>query len=138
MIRTETAEKKKAEDGLQLGHAHTPLKDLPQLFRDHALLLRKYGAEAHAVALEQAAVEVEDALVGHLEERLSLEGVATESGYTIGHLRRLVREGKLRGEADGTILRRHLPIKPGADIARQATSTPTSRSQLARAVAGGQ
>ena len=80
---------------------------------------------------------LEGALRGHLGELLTMDEAALESGYTPGHLRRLNREGKLPIEADGGILRRHLPKKPGTAIASRPSEVSSSRVQLARTVANG-
>ncbi len=114
------------------------LAQLPTVFRQKAAMLRSDGgADQPAVAWERAAEIIECALVGHLDESLSLEDAATESNYTVGHLRRLNREGKMPIEPDGTVLRRYLPKKPGARVASNLTEAPSSRVQLARAVADG-
>ncbi len=114
------------------------LADLPAEFRERAATLRgDGGAEQPAIAWERAAQCVEEALTGHLDERLSLADAETESGYTRRHLRRLIRDGTLPEEPDGTIQRRHLPTKPGTGVASDLSPAPSSRVQLARAVADG-
>ena len=114
------------------------LGNLPSEFRDRADSLRIYGgADQPAIAWERAAQRIEEELTGHLEERLSLGEAATESGYTVSHIRRLIRECTIPVEEDGTVLRRHLPKKPGHGIAADVPETPSSRVQLARAVADG-
>jgi len=114
------------------------LTDLPAEFRETATSLRRDGgAEQPAIAWERAAQRLEEELTGHLEERLSLPEAATESGYTVSHIRRLIREGTIPVEEDGTVLRRHLPKKPGHSIAPDVPEGPSSRVQLARAVADG-
>ena len=116
----------------------TTLGALPSVFRQKAATLRiDGGADQPAVAWERAAEEVERALRGHLDEPLSLQDAATESGYTRRHLKRLNREGKLTIQDDGCVLRRHLPRKPGADVADDTPEVSSSRVQLARAVADG-
>ena len=114
------------------------LAELPRLFRDTAATLRlDGGADQPAVAWERAAALVEEALKGHLNEALSMDEAALESGYTRSHLRRLNREGKMPIEPDGTVLRRYLPKKPGSAGASTPLEVSFSRTQLARAVAGG-
>lgn len=114
------------------------LADLPKLYRDHAAMLRLWGgAEQSAIVLEHAAKLLEESLEGHLDERLSLAEAELESGHTQGNLRRLRREGKMPIQDDGTVLRRHVPKKPGYAIAGDLSETPSSRLQLARAVADG-
>ena len=114
------------------------LGELPSVFRQKAAMLRiDGGADQPAVAWERAAEEVERALSGHLDEPLTIEEAAFESDYTPRHLRRLSREGKMPIEPDGTVLRRYLPKKPGAGVAGALSGAPSSRVQLARAVADG-
>lgn len=127
------------EASLQPDEAHPRLGDLPEVFRTRARILRRYGgAEGTASAWATAAEEVQFALAGQAEECLTLQEAARESGYTPKHLKRLIREGKIPSEPDRTIRREHLPIKPGSGVANGTPHTPTSRSQLARAVAGGE
>ena len=79
----------------------TTLAELPSVFRQKAAMLRiDGGADQPAVAWERAAEEVERALRGHLDEPLSLDAAATESGYTRRHLKRLTRAGKLTIQDD--------------------------------------
>ena len=69
------------------------LTDLPTTFRERAALLRDYGAgEQAATAWEKAAIEVESALRGHRLEALTLRVASAESGYSVDHLRRLLRD----------------------------------------------
>ena len=119
------------------GHGPT-LAELPSVFSQTAAMLRSDGgADQPAVAWERAAEEVERALRGHLDEPLSLQDAATVSGYTQRHLKRLNRAGKLTIQDDGCVLRRHLPRKPGADVADDMPEVSCSRVQLARAVVDG-
>ena len=68
---------------------------LPANWRKQAKTLRRYGAEASALALEACAVELESALRHRYETTLTLTDAAKESGYSTDHLGRLVREGKI-------------------------------------------
>ena len=114
------------------------LGSLPAEFRGRANSLRiDGGAEQPAIAWERAAQRLQEELTGHLEERLSPGEWETESGYTVSHIKRLIREGTILVEEDGTVLRRHLPKKPGHSIAPDVPEGPSSRVQLARAVADG-
>ena len=115
-----------------------PLAELPTNFRKRATFLRENAAAVQAAtAWEKAAIEVEAALEGHAYERLTLAEVAIKSGFTLGHLRRLHRAGKLPMTEDGCVLRRHVPKKPGHGVAENEDEGPSSKTQLARAVAGG-
>ena len=116
----------------------TTLADLPASFRERATFLRtNAAAEQAATAWDKAAIELEAALKGHAEERLTLSEVAIESGFTLDHLRRLHRDGKLPMTDGGQVLRRHVPKKPGHGVAENEDEGPSSKTQLARAVAGG-
>ena len=95
------------------------------------------GADQPAVAWGRATELVEEALRGHSEEALTMDEAELESGYTRPHLRRLNREGKMPIQVDGTVLRRHLPKKPGSAVASRPSEVSSSRVQLARAVAHG-
>jgi hypothetical protein len=117
------------------------LADLPAAFRAIAANLREYGADDSRAAIwELAAGMVEESQRQSGRERLTLQQAATESGYTVDHLRRLIDEGTIPNAsvADGSrsILRMHLPRKPGHGVAPAGPSVPSSRLQAARAVAG--
>ena len=88
--------------------------------------------------MEWCADLVEQALVGHEEEALTITEASAESGYTRAHLLKLHRDGKMPMEADGTVLRRHIPRKPGRGVvASNGSRVASSRLQLARTVAEG-
>ena len=72
-------------------------------------------------------------------ERLTLQQAALESGYTVDHVRRMIDENTIpNASVDGSksILRMHLPRKPGHGFAPVLPAAPSSRLQAARAVAG--
>jgi hypothetical protein len=75
-------------------------------------------APAAAEAYRRAADELRDAVRDHEMEALTVDEAAEESGFSAGHLRRLVQRGKLpNAGAKGSprIRRRDLPRKPNAD-----------------------
>lgn len=129
-------------------HEHsTPLPgELPATWRKRADLFRRHGAEGQAATCEELARELETALEAHMDEELPLEVAEQESGYTTGHLRRLIQEGTIPATERGTIRRRHLPRKPGylpgqgetqgKPTAPTRPRSPTSKTQLARSVLG--
>jgi hypothetical protein len=89
-------------------------------WRELAAQLRRYGADAQACTLENAATELEAAELARDEEPLSIEEAAKASGYSEEHLRRQIRDGVIpnagrRGKP--LVLRRHLPRKPATVIA---------------------
>ena len=115
------------------------LGDVPSVLREKAAELRDdFGAEGRAKAVEWCADLVEQALTGHDEEALTITEAVIESGYTRAHLMKLHRDGKMPMERDGTVLRRHMPRKPGHGVvASNGSRVASSRLQLARAVAEG-
>ena len=122
---------------------HDPVRpaDLPAAFRTIAADARRYTADERAAAIwERAADMVEDSLRQSGLERLTLQQAAQESGYSTDHLRRLIDEGTVPNASghDGSksILRMHLPRKPGHGVAPVRPAAPSSRLQAARAVAG--
>jgi hypothetical protein len=125
------------------------ITSLPDLFRARAKELSGYLAPAE-VPWEQAALLLETAITTAMNEPLTLENASTESGFTIGHLRRLLglEQGypaKLpnAGTPEAPLLLRcHLPRKPGAGVDEQQVelapgrrARALSRMQVARAVA---
>lgn len=89
--------------------------DLPGHWRTLAQELRRFGAEPQARALESCADELIAALRSTAEELLTLRRAAEESGYSVDHVARLLREGKIpnAGEKSRPRVRRcDLPIRP--------------------------
>jgi hypothetical protein len=103
--------------------------DLPDSWRETAASLRRFGAEQQARALETCADELTRALQSSDDELLSLRRAADESGYSVDHLGRLLRDGKLTNagrRSKPLIRRRELPKKPENGSARGAKSAVTS------------
>lgn len=96
-------------------HALTPT-DLPELWRALAVQQRSLGAEAQARTLEFCADQLTATVLHMADELLSLHSAAQESGYSVDHLGRLLREGKIPNsgrKAKPLIRRRDLPAKAG-------------------------
>lgn len=113
--------------------------NLPAAYRRKADALERY-APAAAEAFREAAELAQAALHESEMEALTLETAEPESGYTRGHLRRLIAEGKIPNhgtEEDPRILRRDLPRKPGYGVANARLQPTPSRAQVARAVIAG-
>jgi AraC-like DNA-binding protein len=113
------------------------LQDLPARWRRKANELRPY-ASAAAQAFDDAAEEMEAELRATGEQRLTLEQAAAESGYSRRHLRRLLLDGTLPNASvagdETTILRKHLPKKPGSALARpNGSDVLSSPRQIVRA-----
>ena len=116
-----------------------PLADLPTTFRERAAFLREYAAaEQAATAWERAAIEVEAALRVRELDALTLRDASSECGYSVEHLRRLLRDATIPNSGSSgrpLILRSHLPRKPGHGIALRGSEEPSSITQVARAIA---
>jgi len=93
-------------------------------------------APAGSRAFREAAQTAAAFLADFEAEELSLEEAARESGYTRGHLRRLISEGQIPATEAGRIERRHLPRKPRACGPRSKSAIP-SASEIARQIVEG-
>ena len=92
------------------------LDGLAEEWRTRSGELRRMGLSQPADQMDAMAAELEDRITEWLDERLTLEQAAKESGYTYNHLQASVSDGKLpnageRGEP--RIRRRDLPVKGG-------------------------
>ncbi len=91
-------------------------RELATAWREKAGELRDLALESEARAFERCASELERSLAEHDLEALTLQRAANESGYSYGHLQRLVGEGELEnvGSIGSPRVRRgDLPRKPG-------------------------
>lgn len=119
---------------------------LPALWREHAALLRKYGAEQQAAVLEQCAAEVEAERQRRESARISLDEAVELSGYSRSHLRRLWRTGQVRQlgtQENPEFQTADLPRKPGyvaenKTLAQDDGQPVNLRLQVARAVVRGE
>ena len=110
-------------------------------WRDEAGTLRRRGATAQAVVLESCAEELESALQQQHDEPLNLTQASRVSGYSRGHLGRLVRQGTLPNAG-----RRNAPRIRASDLPVKATPLPAhpsapqfpyrSQRQVVRAIVG--
>ncbi len=74
------------------------------------------GLSQPAAQMEAMADELEARISEWLEERLTLDQAAQESGYTYNHLQTCVAEGKLPNAGqpgEPRVRRRDLPVKGG-------------------------
>lgn len=88
--------------------------ELPDDWRALAAQQRRLGADAQARILEFCADELAAALMRAGDELLSLSRAAQESGYSVDHLSRMVREGRIPNsgrKSKPLIRRRNLPVK---------------------------
>lgn len=107
-----------------------------------APLFRKHGQEGIAVAYEKCAEDLQEALSAHQHEVLTIKQAAEEAGYSEGHLRRLVRDGKIPNAGrfnSPKISRKDLPApKPGVDPIRLTGQFDEERIVRSIVDAGGQ
>ena len=85
-------------------------------WRADATRLRAWGCDDQAQVLERCASELEDHLATVADVALTLEAAATETGYSVAHLRRLIARGVLADvgrNGETAVRRRDLPYKPG-------------------------
>ena len=115
--------------------------DLTAQWRDEADMLRRRGASAQAVALETCADDLEAALRERDETLLNLTEASRLSGYSGGHLSRMVRDGTIPNAG-----RPNAPRIRHSDLPRKVGLPPgdkpmhiadTSRSQIARSIVQG-
>jgi hypothetical protein len=111
---------------------------LPSAWRRRAAQLRRLTAdERSAHVLEHVAAELDAALQRHEDSVLTLTAASRECGYTAGHLRRLIREGRLEnaGRRNAPRVRRgDLPAKRLPALAVNAPIVHVSRERIARLV----
>lgn len=107
---------------------------LAERWRADAAVLRRYGAENLADLVERMAAEMEAELKAGDTEVIGLAAAEALSGYTAGHLRRLVRDGRLRNvgsDRKPEFVTADLPRKPGylpvSDIPDPAATPSGSR-----------
>ena len=108
-----------------------------RLWREDAAVLRRRGARRAAALLERLAAELEaDLREAAVPELVDLGRAVELSGYTRGHLRRMLVDGDLTNH--GTEAK---PLVRVADLPRKARTTPSSPArptmrQIAREVLG--
>jgi hypothetical protein len=114
-------------------------------WRRDAAVFRGYGDDRTADLLERLAAELEADLQDGAAEVVDMSRAVELTGYTRGHLRRLLTTDKLRNVGtpeEPTFLASELPRKPGHSstrlrLARPFTPSTSSRVQVARAVVSG-
>jgi hypothetical protein len=110
-------------------------------FRERATLFREHEEASVAIAYEKCAETIEKWWEVFQHEPLTLAQAVAESGYTRGHLKRLLSSGTITNsgsEGEPSILRCDLPKKPGHGVAPVQSVIPISRTQVARAIAAGE
>ncbi len=113
-------------------------------WRADAAVLRRYGADDRAELVERLAAEMEAEMQAGGSETIGLEAAAELSGYSAAHVRRLLREGRLRnlGSARSpAFLADELPRKPGhvpPHTAPPSAPAGLSKTEIVRAVLRGE
>lgn len=131
--------------GEPVSHYKPPLAALVARWRANAAMLRSYGARGHARLLERLAAELEAELTAESSTVVDLAGAVHLSGYSRGHLRRLLRSGQLQNvgtENSPEFITADLPRKPGhipgnTALAQLPAKDVNSRLQVARAIVFG-
>lgn len=114
--------------------------DLAAEWRDEARRLReRHGAHGRALTMKACANDLEEWWQVHQTEPLTLDEAAAESGYTVGHLSRLISDGVLPNMGESyapRLCRADLPRKPGHEVGHQGglDAAVSSRTQMARSV----
>lgn len=115
------------------------IPDRIRLWREDAAVLRRRGARRAAALLERLAAELEADLRDATPELVDLRRAVALSGYTRGHLRRMIVDGDLTNH--GTDAK---PLVSAADLPRKAPRRPAysgapdarTRSEIADEVLG--
>ena len=101
----------------------TPCADLPTVWRSTAQIFREHEETPLALAYERCAAGLEEALSEESERPLTIKQAAHQSGYSVDHLSRLVREGTIPNAGRPgapRIVQRDLPRKSGLAGEQQA------------------
>lgn len=94
-------------------------EQLIALWRHEAALLRARAADVQATILEQCAAELEAAYREMVNARVGLDEAVAVTGFTRGHLHRLLKNGKLvnvGSDEKPEFILSQLPKKPGYSV----------------------
>jgi hypothetical protein len=117
---------REVEETVQLrSHTRVSTFDLVVRWRAHGEILRSFGANSQAEAVERCALQLEHALRAEEGELLTLQRAAQISGYSPDHLGRLVRQGALRN-----LGRPRAPRVRRGDLPHKATALPDQTAGL--------
>jgi hypothetical protein len=104
-------------------------------WREDAEVLRRYGAAGRARMLEHLADELERSAARTTTATVDLTTAAERSGFTRGHLRRLIRTGKLcatwNAAGEPVVSLADLPRKPGQSATDPHLARPFGRAAVA-------
>lgn len=115
-----------------------PAAALAARWREDAEVLRRHGATGRARMLEGLAEELERCACGAVAGTVDLDTAAKHSGFTRGHLRRLIRTGKLPATVNASgkteVRVADLPRKPGGGSVAPRPAAPSDRRAIVQAV----
>ena len=115
------------------------IAELVEVWRGEAQLMSHRGLTESAALVESLANDLEETLRGFESDLLNLRESAAHSGYSPGHLSRLVRNGKIpnRGRPGAPRIRRSdLPRKASELTKMGPTSTlRSSKAAIVRSIA---
>lgn len=106
------------------------VEELPARWRDWADSADELRYDQSAAAFRKVAEDLERFLESHGNASLTLSQAASESGYSPGHLGRLVRSGKIPNDGQPgspRIARRNLPIKDNQPLRPLSSETGPRR-----------
>jgi hypothetical protein len=104
-------------------------------WRQDAEVLRRYGQEPIAAVIEKLATEIEMDAQHNGHEGIGMNEAVRLSGYSAAHLRRLVRERKLRNLGTAKkpqFLRSEIPRKPGYTPDNNKLASDSAQPHLSR------
>lgn len=112
---------------------------LPKQWRTEAELLRRRHDERAAKIIADLAQELEDALHNEQMEAVTLDEAHAIGGYSVDHLRRELREGRIPNagrKGSPRILRKDIPVKAGhqrnaSSLSISGASSPGARARRA-------
>jgi hypothetical protein len=102
----------------------TPLEELRIKWRARRDELARFHASVDGATIcDQLLADLDSALAERYDEVLTLRAAADLSGYTVDHLARLIRQGKLRNAG-----RKHAPRVHRADLPHEARNDAARRT----------
>ena len=107
--------------------------DLASEWRRRATMLREYGADGQAAAVEACAIELTDAVKHWQDEPLTLDQAAEETGYSYSSLQQKVAAGEIPNIGDKgrpRVRRCDLPLKTPKRVSGSASGEPDLAGEI--------
>ena len=120
------------------GEALESIESFVAKWRQNAQTLRRCKVEPFAELIEDILEDLQTFVTERAQETLTLSEASAISGYSKDQLRRHIQKGWIPNCCSGDQLRLqrgHLPKKPGHGIAVVPQTAPSSRTQVACAIA---